>query len=142
MRIRKTHGEEDRIELQMTPMIDIVFQLLIFFIMTFKIVAREGDFNVKMPAASPQQQTIEEPPPLDLSVQVFLEAGADGGLAGIKVTAFNQETAIEANSVSASFDELNDKIISIFASADSPGEVQDIFAQTSDGYIRLSILCK
>ena len=27
----------------MTPMIDIVFQLLIFFVMTFKIAAVEGD---------------------------------------------------------------------------------------------------
>ena len=30
--------------LEMTPMIDIVFQLLVFFIMTFKIVSQEGDF--------------------------------------------------------------------------------------------------
>ena len=31
--------------LLMTPMIDVVFLLLIFFIMTFKIVAPEGDFQ-------------------------------------------------------------------------------------------------
>ena len=53
MRFREHHvGPEEKIELQMTPMIDIVFQLLVFFIMTFKIVAQEGDFNVKMPLAS------------------------------------------------------------------------------------------
>ena len=33
----------------MTPMIDMVFQLLIFFILMFKIVAPEGDFSIKMP---------------------------------------------------------------------------------------------
>ena len=33
----------------MTPMIDMVFQLLIFFILMFKIVAAEGDFSIKMP---------------------------------------------------------------------------------------------
>ena len=38
----------------MTPMIDIVFNLLIFFVMTFKITAPEGDFNVKMPAQAAQ----------------------------------------------------------------------------------------
>ncbi|MEM8866338.1 MAG: biopolymer transporter ExbD, partial [Planctomycetota bacterium] len=37
MKIRHT-DHRDKIQLQMTPMIDIVFQLLIFFIMTFKIV--------------------------------------------------------------------------------------------------------
>jgi biopolymer transport protein ExbD len=34
----------NKVELNMTPMIDIVFQLLIFFIMSFKIAAQEGDF--------------------------------------------------------------------------------------------------
>ncbi len=52
MRIRKTgSGLGDKIELQMTPMIDVVFQLLIFFMFTFKIATQEGDFNVKMPIA-------------------------------------------------------------------------------------------
>jgi biopolymer transport protein ExbD len=46
--------KNDKIELQMTPMIDIVFQLLVFFIMTFKIVSQEGDFNIKMPLAAQQ----------------------------------------------------------------------------------------
>ena len=54
MKIRNTDGKGEKIELQMTPMIDIVFQLLVFFIMTFKIVAMEGDFNIRMPAAAPQ----------------------------------------------------------------------------------------
>jgi biopolymer transport protein ExbD len=40
----------DKIPIDMTPMIDIVFQLLTFFCMTLKIVAAEGDFNIRMPA--------------------------------------------------------------------------------------------
>jgi biopolymer transport protein ExbD len=52
MKIRRSGHIEDKIELQMTPMIDIVFQLLVFFIMTFKIVAQEGDFNIRMPLSS------------------------------------------------------------------------------------------
>ncbi len=36
MRIRSHVASDDKgVELQMTPMIDIVFQLLVFFIMTF-----------------------------------------------------------------------------------------------------------
>ena len=58
MKIRnRDDRSEDKIELQMTPMIDIVFQLLVFFIMTFKIVTQEGDFNIKMPLASFSERT-------------------------------------------------------------------------------------
>ena len=54
MKVRNTsRRSEENVELMMTPMIDIVFQLLVFFIMTFKIVAPEGDFNIKMPMAAP-----------------------------------------------------------------------------------------
>ncbi len=53
MKIRHITTSDDRtIRLQMTPMIDIVFQLLVFFIMTFKIVSQEGDFHIKMPVAN------------------------------------------------------------------------------------------
>ena len=38
------------VAIDMTPMIDIVFQLLVFFILTLQITAVEGDFNVRMPA--------------------------------------------------------------------------------------------
>jgi biopolymer transport protein ExbD len=38
-----------KVEQQMTPLIDIVFQLLVFFILSFKVVNAEGDFSLKMP---------------------------------------------------------------------------------------------
>src|SRR3972149_3642083 len=57
----------DKIELQMTPMIDIVFLLNIFFLFTFKIVLPEGDFNVQMPsAAASRAAEPSELPPLRL----------------------------------------------------------------------------
>ena len=49
MKFRHRSKQEENTELPMTSMIDIVFLLLVFFIMTFKISAQEGDFNVKMP---------------------------------------------------------------------------------------------
>jgi biopolymer transport protein ExbD len=59
----------------MTPMIDIVFQLLTFFIMTLKISAQEGDFHVKMPLTVKGSQTLQEQfPPFKLR----LVAGVDG----------------------------------------------------------------
>ncbi|MCA9182560.1 MAG: biopolymer transporter ExbD [Planctomycetales bacterium] len=49
MKFRHKSAQQDKTELSMTSMIDIVFLLLVFFVMTFKISAQEGDFNVKMP---------------------------------------------------------------------------------------------
>ena len=82
MKIRHREREE-KISLQMTPMIEIVFQLLIFFIMTFKIVSLEGDFNIKMPAAAPSAGTPDEDqlPPITLR----LTANPDGELSGLLV---------------------------------------------------------
>ena len=81
MRVRNVNKSGDKIELQMTPMIDIVFQMLVFFIMTFKIVGPEGDFSIKMPLAS--QST--GPPPVDLPpVTVRLRAAANGELSTIQ----------------------------------------------------------
>ena len=82
MKVRKTGGRaEEKVELMMTPMIDIVFQLLIFFIMTFKIVSPEGDFNIKMPLAAPAQgpPEPEQFPPM----KVKLTARPNGERAGI-----------------------------------------------------------
>ena len=62
---------QDDEEMQMTPMIDIVFQLLVFFIMTLKIVSQEGDFNIKMPIGAPREG-LPDPhqlPPLKLKLR-------------------------------------------------------------------------
>lgn len=50
----KKRGLPDKIPIDMTPMIDIVFQLLTFFCMTLKVSEEEGDFNIKMPLAAPR----------------------------------------------------------------------------------------
>ena len=39
MKLRTAGRHKDVIQLQMTPMIDVVFLLLIFFLLTFKIIA-------------------------------------------------------------------------------------------------------
>ena len=79
MKLETTEPEE--IKLEMTSMIDIVFQLLIFFIMTFKVVALEGDFNIKMPLASTKNDSLDIELP-ELMV-VKLNADENGELGGI-----------------------------------------------------------
>jgi biopolymer transport protein ExbD len=83
MRVRNVQrGTPEQIELQMTPMIDIVFLLLIFFILTFKIAAPEGDFNIKMPQAAPSKGI----PPDEMlpPIKVRLTARSNGMLSQIR----------------------------------------------------------
>lgn len=83
MKIRNSDSNQDKMELNMTSMIDIVFQLLVFFIMTFKITAMEGDFNVKMPRASSQNDSIEKP--FDEPIKIQLKADENGAILDIIV---------------------------------------------------------
>jgi len=70
----------EKLETNMAAMIDIVFQLLIFFMLTLKLVEPEGDFNVNMPAkgAPINSDTVNLP-----DIKVKLRANPDGSLAGV-----------------------------------------------------------
>ena len=48
-----------RVDLQMTPLIDVVFQLLAFFLMSFRIAAPEGDFALKLPREFPGEGGVQ-----------------------------------------------------------------------------------
>ena len=118
MKVRNAGGnKDDRVEIQMTPMIDIVFQLLIFFIMTFKVVSMEGDFNIKMPLAAPSEGLPDEDklPPM----KIRMIAGANGRLAQMSLndTTFGTD--------GAEFERLHKYIIGIVGDERGPGSVQD-----------------
>jgi biopolymer transport protein ExbD len=67
----------------MSSMIDIVFLLLVFFVMTFTITAVEGDFHVEAaPLAGQPGPAVDKSEPLPLVLR--LTAAADGSLAGIR----------------------------------------------------------
>lgn len=78
---RKERQEPEKLETNMSAMIDVVFQLLIFFMLTLKIVEPEGDFNINMPAVgAPTQPTDDIQLP---DIKVKLRANSDGTLAGV-----------------------------------------------------------
>lgn len=113
MKIRKSRDlQDEQIELQMTPMIDIVFQLLVFFIMTFKIVAQEGDFNVRMPLAAPSSGIPDEMP---LAMKLRLTADGEGQLNGIQLN----------DTPFSSFEELHMHIRSLMGDDSGPGSIRD-----------------
>ena len=70
MKIRHTGSRvPDKVDLNMTPMIDVVFQLLAFFMFTLKISEVEGNFNIKMPAPSKEMtESIDTQVPLRIQL--------------------------------------------------------------------------
>ncbi len=70
------------LRLQMTPMIDIVFQLLVFFLLTFRIVAQEGDFEIMapLPGRPTGASNVDAMP-----VKIRLRSGPNGELTSVEM---------------------------------------------------------
>jgi biopolymer transport protein ExbD len=112
MKIRHTGQDKDEPGIQMTAMIDIVFLLLVFFVMTFKIIAPEGDFNIKMPSNAAQG-----PPPPDATlppIKIRIIANSSGDIEGIRL----------AESSVTSMNELRTRVRGLIGDAGGPGALE------------------
>lgn len=76
-------GESEKFDLDMTSMIDVCFQLIIFFMLSLRLFSPEGDFSVAMPLARPHEGL--PPEPMTPPVRVRLRADRNGDLAGIQM---------------------------------------------------------
>ncbi len=138
MKIRGYDKKYDEIKLQMTPMIDIVFQLLVFFIMTYKVTAMEGDYNIIMPAAASEPTMTEEI--LDDVIQVKLTAGDDRYLASIQVTlGAREETFAGVSSPDKAarqpaFDGLHNFVLGVVGGNKDPATASEIEAEIEIDY--------
>jgi biopolymer transport protein ExbD len=65
------HGDDEENEINLTPMLDVVFIMLIFFIVTASFV-KEAGLDVNRPDA-PQQET----PPEDANIVVVIDSTDD-----------------------------------------------------------------
>ena len=74
--------EPASLQQQTTPMIDVTFQLLTFFMMTLKISSPEGDFNINMPPAAQGSRAVDQ---LFPDIKVRLVATPDGNLAQLRL---------------------------------------------------------
>jgi biopolymer transport protein ExbD len=117
MRIRRGLKTLDKIELQMTPMIDIVFQLNIFFLFTFKIILPEGDFNIRMPSAA-AARTMEMSETLPMTL--VMRAGPNGELAEMRMAGRSFGTERGA------FAKLHQQIRAMVNDAGGPGTASDL----------------
>lgn len=110
--------------MQITPLIDVVFLLLIFFIMSFKIVAIEGDFNLRMPKASAATAVPDTPLP---PIKVHLVADDAGELITIRMG----ETVLN------SFAELHEEVIALIGTDTGPGSLAELAEAEISGDERL-----
>ncbi len=108
----RNKAEAEKIEPQMAPMIDVVFQLLIFFMLTLKIVEPEGDFNINMPIGAPSEASPDEP--IFPDIKVRLQATPDGSLAVLKLGQRSLGNGQDA------FTRLNSEILNIIGQPGNP----------------------
>ncbi|ODA33339.1 biopolymer transporter ExbD [Planctopirus hydrillae] len=71
-----------KVDVPMAPMIDIVFQLLIFFMLQLKIMAPEGNFDINMPLGQSSQQSSDAPLVPDIKIKLISDD--NGNLAQLK----------------------------------------------------------
>lgn len=101
MKIRRK-VDETQVKVEMSAMIDIVFQLLIFFMLNLKIVADEGDFDINMPIGQASASATDVP---KVEYKVRLLADGEGKLRDIQVG----ENSL-GNDVPACFQRLNNNV--------------------------------
>jgi len=55
------HYEDVKLELQVAPLIDVVFLLLIYFMVTASLIKKEADISFILPASVPPSKMIQVP---------------------------------------------------------------------------------
>ena len=75
MRFKRGRQTGDVWKIQMAPMIDVVFQLLIFFLVTSEVKPTEADFMANLPAGS---GPADRPVPAKEPYRVYLRGIAKG----------------------------------------------------------------
>lgn len=110
MKLAKS-SQPSKVEIPMAPMIDIVFQLLIFFMLNLKIIAPEGNFNINLPVSAPSNAQTDVNLP---DIKVGLHSDNDGNLTRLTLGGNN------LGNDNAAFDRLNSEILKIIGRPGNP----------------------
>jgi len=64
--------QDDKVELQIAPLIDVVFLLLIYFMVTASLIKKEADISFMLPARIDQADSI------DIPIEAAIEVAENG----------------------------------------------------------------
>ena len=93
-------------ELQIAPLIDVVFLLLIYFMVTASLIKKEADLSFMLPAK------VDVPDSLDLPIEVLIEVSETGDIVINGMIFGSNETRL---------DDLISQLLSLKEAADSSG---------------------
>ena len=111
MKFQTGSSEPVRMQLPLAPMIDVGFQLLIFFLLNLRMISPEGNFNLNMPISAPTTEIADRTLP---EIKVSLRSDRDGKLT---------QLAIGSKSLGnddAAFERLNQEILTMIGRPGNP----------------------
>jgi biopolymer transport protein ExbD len=117
MKVRNAGKSDAKVEMQMTPMIDVVFQLLTFFIMSFKVALPEGNFNIKMPLGG-SASAIDAP---TATLRVVMRGDDQGRMNSL---VFEGEQ-LYTGDTKASYDRLHQRVLQMANNLGGPGTIAE-----------------
>ena len=80
---------EEEIKVDMTPIIDVVFLLLVFFMVTTTLIKQEADLSIQLPSDTPPKATKELPSKHIVDVMPDGTILLNGGPTGDPITAIS-----------------------------------------------------
>lgn len=110
MKFGKRLSGPTKIELPMAPMIAVIFQLLIFFMLNLKLISPEGNFNVNLPIGPPSPAAEQGLP----EIKVGLHSDRQGNLTQITFGSKN------LGNDDAAFERLNREILAYIGRPGNP----------------------
>ncbi len=70
--------KDEKVELQIAPLIDVVFLLLIYFMVTASLIKKEGDISFMLPAQVDQSEPIDMPIEVNIEILESSEVMVEG----------------------------------------------------------------
>lgn len=123
--MRRKHRQDDEAEINITPMLDIVFIMLIFFIVTTSFVKEKG-LEVSRPSNSPPKEVVKNKGPIVIRIDANGNITMKGRMLERKAVEANleREKAQKPDSpliIAAHPDAETDVLVTILDAADAVG---------------------
>jgi biopolymer transport protein ExbD len=118
MLARRSHCAQG-VELNVTAMLDMAFQLLAFFVLTFKPSPVESQLSLRLPTARPVRHTTDAAPD-PIGIDAYVPSGVDTLRLGIwKTSGGATDYAVDEQRLT-SLGALESRLRQIFAAPDQP----------------------